>query len=126
MMRPVILSRPENTAVGLAMRCGGGSTTTSSEGGGPFASCGAPGGDGCWPGGVLACCGCCCGCGRCSAGACCAPGGGARSCDWIDPPPGRFCGGRLIGGGIGCAGGTSPRCTLPGGRGAFGSYWSCV
>jgi hypothetical protein len=32
-MRPVILSRPENTAVGLAMRCGGGSSTTSLLGG---------------------------------------------------------------------------------------------
>ena len=41
-MRPVILSRPENTAVGLVIRCGGGSTTTSSLGcGAVLAGCGA-------------------------------------------------------------------------------------
>ena len=51
MMRPVILSRPENTAVGLAIFCGGGSTTTSSPGcGASMAGCGAPRGWR-WPGG---------------------------------------------------------------------------
>ena len=42
MMRPVILSRPANTAVGLVMRCGGGSTTTASLCcGAVFVGCGA-------------------------------------------------------------------------------------
>ncbi len=47
-MRPVILSRPENTAVGLAILFGGGSTMVSLLGGGPSEA------------------GCCCG--RCPAG----------------------------------------------------------
>ena len=52
MMRPVILSRPENTAVGLAMRCGGGSTTTSSPGcGAVLAGCGGAPRGWRWPGG---------------------------------------------------------------------------
>ena len=38
MMRPVILSRPANTAVGLAILCGGGSITTSSLGCGAASS----------------------------------------------------------------------------------------
>src|SRR5690242_466080 len=111
MMRPVILSRPENTAVGLAMRCGGGATTTSSLGcGAVLACCGAlrgepgPGGNATGGGAAL-----CCGCAGCGGGAACTPGGGASGCDWIVPPPGRFDGGRLIGAGSGCCGGLSAR-----------------
>src|SRR5262245_13853987 len=73
MMRPVILSRPENTAVGLAI-LGSAAMTVSSGGGGG----GAPG---CW---------------RCSGGrpACCGPaepGGGGSGCVWM---PGGGPGGR--------------------------------
>src|SRR5450759_4709669 len=91
MMRPVILSRPANTAVGLVMRCGGGSTTISSPG------CGA----------VLT------GCGGAPCG-CRTPGGRPGSaCTGPAAPdgcgatgtPGRLDGGRLIGAGSGCAGG---------------------
>src|SRR5262245_8320526 len=114
MMRPVILSRPEKTAVGLTMRCGDGATTTSSVGwGAVLAGWGAlrgepgPGGKagagwpgataapcwGAWPGG--------------GAGATTPPGGGGNGCDWTPPAPGRFDGGRFIGAGSGCEGGLS-------------------
>src|SRR5665213_4598106 len=120
MMRPVILSRPENTAVGLPMRWGGGSTTTSSPGCAE-ASAGCPGArgrpvpDG-GPGkglgaaacpdatGAAPCCGTFC-IGGCRGGAAGVPGGGGNSCDWAVPAPGRLEGGRLIAGGNGCAGG---------------------
>src|SRR5947209_1499411 len=104
MMRPLILSSPEKTAVGFAIRCGGGATITSSVGGcvgapaGGVAACeGAPAGG--WIGVIAVgcpgapCAGCC--------GAAGAPGGGGSSSLWIPPAPGRLDGGRLIGAGSG-------------------------
>src|SRR5450631_2850154 len=114
MMRPVILSRPENTACGLAIRCGGGSTTSSSPGCGavlaccPLRGCFCPGGN---PGSGRAPCGCSC------AGACGdtgPPGSGASGADSIEPAPGRLDGGKLIGAGSGCDGGTSGRASAGG------------
>src|SRR4029077_17915227 len=109
MMRPVILSRPENTAVGLAMRCGGGSTTTSSLGcGSVLAGCGAlrgepgPGGKAGGGAAVAPCCG-----GWAAGGAAQPPGGGGSGCDWMPPAPGRVDGGNLMGAGSGCGGGVS-------------------
>ena len=110
-MRPVILSRPANTAVGIAdalrrrldddfvarPRRGIGrlrrarleryrpsrpSRRRDACGGERRRPCGG------WPGGGTA-----------------TPGGGASGCDWMVPPPGRLDGGRLIGAGSGCAGG---------------------
>ena len=90
-MRPVILSRPEKTAVGLAILFGGGSTTVSLLGGGSEAGCGRwlPAGGA--PG--VACCGA-----GARDGALAAPGGGGNGCVWIrelgggpggkPPPPG--------------------------------------
>src|SRR5436190_13334866 len=94
MMRPVILSRPENTAVGLAILCGGGSTMVSLVGGSE-AGCGRwlPAGGA--PG--AACCGA-------RGGALVAPGGSNSGWVWIrelgggpggrPPPPGGgiYCG----------------------------------
>src|SRR5512142_3467541 len=105
MMRPVILSRPENTAVGLAMRCGDGSTTTSSPRcGAVLTGCGTlrgepgPGGKAGGGGPIAAPCGgCSCGAG----GAANPPGGGGSGCDCMVPPPGRFDGGKFIGAGNG-------------------------
>ena len=90
MMRPVILSRPENTALGLAMRCGGGATTTSSPGCGEVsAGSGVPRGwrmPGSRPGverttpcGASPCGGN--GDSGTAAGAATPPGGGAKGCD---------------------------------------------
>src|SRR5689334_5860644 len=85
MMRPVILSRPENTAVGLATL--GNAAKLVSLGGGGI---GAPGGRGCagrapcgWPG--------------CPEPA--APGGGGNGCDWM---PGGGPGGSRAEGGYCC------------------------
>src|SRR6476646_10884649 len=108
MLRPVILSRPENTAVGLAMRCGDGATTTSSLGcGAVLAGCGALRGEpgtggkagGAGAGAMAAPCG--------GGGAASPPGGGGSGCDRMVPPPGRLDGGRFIGAGSGCGGGSS-------------------
>src|SRR3954447_689337 len=83
MMRPVILSRPENTAVGLAILCGGGSTMVSLVGGSD-AGCGfAP------PGG-----------GAPGAGGCGAPG----TARWGARAPGRWAGGGAGRGGAGGGG----------------------
>ena len=97
MMRPVILSRPEKTAVGLAILFGGGSTMVSLLGGGSEAGCGRwlPAGGA--PG--VACCGA-----GARDGALAAPGGGGNGWVWIrelgggpggrPPPPGGgiYCG----------------------------------
>src|SRR6202035_2741841 len=91
MMRPVILSRPENSAEVLTTFCVGGSATTSSPGCGEVsAGCprgwrwigGGPGGSG-WLGGTV---------GSITA----TPGGGGKGCDWtppLDPPRALPCGG---------------------------------
>src|SRR6476661_8334721 len=98
MMRPVILSRPANTVVGLVMRCAGGSTTTASLGcGAVFVGCGALRGES-GPGGSAD--------GVCP-GATAAPVGGGNSCDCTPPTPGRFDGGKFIGEGSGWEGAAS-------------------
>src|SRR5436190_15617307 len=110
MIRPVILSRPAKTAVGLAILFGGGSTRVSLLGAGPIEAgwvCGR------WPpAGVpgAACCG-----DGARAGALVAPGGGGSGCVWIREPGGGP-GGRppLPGGGIYC--GCGGRGTSEGGR----------
>src|SRR5262249_47110517 len=100
MMRPVILSRPANTAVGLVIFCPGVSVTTSSPGCSPVLACcgrgwrwpdGAPAGDGesRVPGSG--------GGGRVSGSACTPPGGGGNG--WPRTPV------RADGGG---PGGSSP------------------
>src|SRR3981189_1836330 len=70
-MRPVILSRPENTAGALMIFCGGGAVTSSSPGcGAVLAGCGVPRGR--WPGA-----------GGIAAGSAGTPGGGGKDCDGI-------------------------------------------
>src|SRR5579862_9199493 len=97
MMRPVILSRPENTARLFGIFCVGVSVTTvSSDCGAASAGCGGGGLAGCWGlgGGGLP---------RArwgDGGAAVAPGGGGSGCAWI--PDG---GGPAEGGGGGCGGG---------------------
>src|SRR5580693_8548516 len=130
MMRPVILSRPENTARALGIFCVGVSVTTVSS------DCGAASA-GCGGGGLAGCCelaGCCglAGGGLTRArwpgggsGAAAAPGGGGSGCAWIPDGGGPAAGGG--GGGYccwagywsgagGCAG-NPPLGTSPGGRG---------
>src|SRR5262249_61651324 len=99
MMRPVILSRPAKTAVGLVMGCGGGSMITASLGcGDVFAGCGALRGDP-GPGGkaVGVCPGAAavpCGAGPDGGwGANIPPGGGGRGGGWMFPWPGGVRGG---------------------------------
>src|SRR5271166_3938871 len=86
MIRPVILSRPENTATGFGIFCDGSSVTTSSPGcGAVLAAGGAPRSGRCSGGrpGNGACGG--------RGAACCwfvgsaAPGGGGNGCDWTAP-----------------------------------------
>src|SRR6476469_5230984 len=107
MMRPVILSRPENTAVGLGIFSAGGSTTTWSFcGGGAAAAGGGAPGRTC-PGGGAPCGG------AVTSRLGSVPGGGDKGCDWMVPPPGRACGGRFIGAGNGSEGGSSRCCGGP-------------
>jgi hypothetical protein len=49
------------------------------------------------------------------------PGGGGKGCDWMVPPPGRLEGGRLIGAGSGCGGGSSACGFEPPDGGALGT-----
>src|SRR5882757_6769231 len=78
MMRPVILSRPENNAPLLAIFCDGGSVITSSPGCGEV-SCGPPRGWR-WPGGRPGS-----GCGPPGGTAAVLPGGGGNGCDCTPP-----------------------------------------
>src|SRR4051812_17034133 len=93
MMRPVILSRPENSADALTIFCDGGSFTTSSAGGGPASAGGR---------------GRCCGAWGLRGSIAAVPGGGGRGRDCT--PPG---GGKLLGGYCGCGGGRPPGCGPP-------------
>src|SRR4051812_30085367 len=143
MMRPVILSSPENVAFLLTILLDGGSVTTSSPGCKVAAAPGTlfgwrwPGGPGSGLGDGAAPCP---GCGGATAtGAFCGttlvPGGGASGCDCTAPGGGTPCpGGGRFGAGsrrpCGSSGPSSsssgccccctcwPRPTLPGGRGA--------
>src|SRR4051794_27951129 len=70
-LRPVILSRPENTAVGLMIFCAGGAVTISSPGcGAVLAGSGGPRGR--WPGA-----------GGSAAGSADVPGGGGQDFDGV-------------------------------------------
>src|ERR1700704_6903105 len=94
-MRPVILSRPENTAVGLMIFCAGGAVTISSPAcGAVLAGCGVPRGR--WPGA-----------GGIAAGSAGTPGGGGKDCDGI---------GTTLGA-AGARGGSTTRCWSTGGGG---------
>src|SRR4051794_12319703 len=139
MMRPVILSSPENVAFLLMILLAGGSVTTSSPGC-KVAACPGTVLGWRWPGAGLGEAGAapCPGCGGATAtGAFCGttvvPGGGASGCDCTAPGGGTPCpgGGRFGAGSTrpcgssgtsssssGCCCTCWPRPTLPGGRGA--------
>src|SRR5436305_14549437 len=101
-MRPVILSRPEKTAVGLTIFCAGGAVVTASPGGGAvLAGCGVPRGR--WPGAVAGA-----GAAGLAAGSAGTPGGGGKACDGI---------GATLGAATGDRGGSITRCWSTGGGG---------
>src|SRR3981189_764465 len=115
-MRPVILSRPENTAGALMIFCGGGAVTSSSPGcGAVLAGCGVPRGR--WPGA-----------GGIAAGSAGTPRGGGQDCGGVGTPPraagpgggGKDCDGIAPTlGAAGARGGSTTRCWSTGGGGIW-------